>query len=246
MAKYICECCGKEYISKKKKSRWCSWDCRRKAGSIEHKCDCCGKTHKVINYNYQRYLNGEIHHLCCSRACADIMNRTQAQLICEHCGKPFNIYNCFRNIQKYCSRSCYEAARRQSLRNNSSDNCYKAIRDYIRDGLATWRRDMLSKFKYTCCLTGVHNNLVIHHCVSVNTLLNKAIEEIQLPLYDKFSDYTDEQLNSLMEHFLYIQGHDGINVCITQDVHKQFHKQYGYGNNTYEQWKEFVTLYNNQ
>jgi archaellum biogenesis protein FlaJ (TadC family) len=33
--------------------------------------------------------------------------------------------------------------------------------------------------------------------------------------------------------------------CLKEDIHKLFHKYYGYGNNTMEQWNEFVKKYNN-
>ena len=32
-------------------------------------------------------------------------------------------------------------------------------------------------------------------------------------------------------------------VRITEEVHKAFHEEYGYGDNTPEQWEEFVSNY---
>lgn len=42
---------------------------------------------------------------------------------------------------------------------------------------------------------------------------------------------------------LELQESYGAYVCIAENVHKEFHKQYGYGDNTLEQWNEFVENY---
>ena len=48
-----------------------------------------------------------------------------------------------------------------------------------------------------------------------------------------------------VDKFMELQDHYNAYVCITEDVHKLFHKIYGYGDNTVEQWDEYVTDYKN-
>lgn len=41
------------------------------------------------------------------------------------------------------------------------------------------------------------------------------------------------------------QEYYGDYICISESVHEQFHRQYGKGGNTREQWNEFIKYYNN-
>lgn len=45
------------------------------------------------------------------------------------------------------------------------------------------------------------------------------------------------------ETFLEIQEYYHAYVCISAEIHRLFHKEYGYGNNTEEQWNIFVNKY---
>jgi hypothetical protein len=67
---------------------------------------------------------------------------------------------------------------------------------------------------------------------------------MDFPLYEDFGLYTQEQLDDFLETFLELQEYYGEYVCITESVHKKFHSIYGCGDNTKEQWEEFVKNYN--
>ena len=98
---------------------------------------------------------------------------------------------------------------------------------------------------FICVLTGKRSNIIIHHIRGFNLILNEAIDKIKFPIYDNVSDYNDEQLDQIFNTFYSLQETYKNYVCITESVHKQFHSIYGYGNNTEEQWNEFVNIYYN-
>lgn len=73
--------------------------------------------------------------------------------------------------------------------------------------------------------------------------MQETIVLLDFPLYDNFLEYNDEQLDNFVEMFMSLQDYYGEYISINEDVHKQFHKQFGYGNNTKDQWNIFI---NNQ
>ena len=123
---------------------------------------------------------------------------------------------------------------------------YDDLADYIRGRLIMWKNQVKRNNNFTCALTGVRSNIIVHHIRSFNLILDEAIHQINFPIYNNINNYTDEQLNQIFDTFYNLQESYKNYVCLTESVHKQFHSIYGYGNNTEEQWKEFVDTYYKQ
>lgn len=120
---------------------------------------------------------------------------------------------------------------------------YKTLKKYIRCRLTPWRDRVRELNNYTCSLTGVRTNIIVHHIRGFNLLLYEAIKNLDLPIYEDISKYSQSQLDELLNEFLEIQESYHSYICINEDIHIEFHKEYGYGNNTEEQWNEFVNKY---
>ena len=121
---------------------------------------------------------------------------------------------------------------------------YKTLYTYVRQRITSWRNNVREKCNYVCAVTGERSNIIVHHIRGFNLLLEECIEMIDFPLYDDFGMYTQEQLDEFVESFLELQEYYGDYVCITEKVHNKFHSIYGCGNNTKEQWEEFIKNYN--
>lgn len=121
--------------------------------------------------------------------------------------------------------------------------CYKELASFIRARIQSWRNNIREKNNYVCEITGSRTNIVVHHCRGFNLLLNEAIESIGFEINENFSDYDIDKLEELVEVFLDIQEKYKEYVCVNEDVHRLFHNEYRYGNNTMEQWQEFVDKY---
>lgn len=120
---------------------------------------------------------------------------------------------------------------------------YNDLAEYIRGRLIPWIKQVKYRNDFRCALTSKRSNIIIHHIRGFNLILNEAIDKIKFPIYDNVSDYNDEQLNQIFNTFYNLQETYKKYICITESVHKQFHSIYGYGNNTEEQWNEFVNTY---
>lgn len=122
---------------------------------------------------------------------------------------------------------------------------YNNLYNYVRQRLVPWRNKTREERGYVCEVTGSKSNIIVHHTRGFNLLLEECIDMLDFPIYDDFSEYTQEQLDDFVNAFLELQEYYGAYVCITEDVHKKFHSIYGYGDNTQEQWNDFVSNYKN-
>lgn len=114
-----------------------------------------------------------------------------------------------------------------------------AITDYCRNLVR--KKDILSKNNYTCQLTGKTGRLAIHHIYSFNLMIQDAHKINNIEIKKTIDLYSKEELK-LIENYVIRWHDDECNyIVILEEIHKQFHKIYGNGNNTREQWLEFIS-----
>ena len=245
--KCTCDYCGKEFSVMKNRidaiergvyknmfcSRKCATDFQR--NSFTKTCKNCGNEFTVPN------VFKDIQKYCSHKCYVDFKNNHSKILIntCPNCGR---IYKTYHKEQTYCSREC---ARIASRLNPESPVPPENINIYIRQHLHTWRRKVLEKADYKCCLTGKDENLVAHHCRSFNLLMQETANNLNFQFKEHFSEYSEDELELFLNSFLELQESYSQYVCITESIHKLFHGIYGYGNNTIDQWNEFVEKFNN-
>lgn len=119
---------------------------------------------------------------------------------------------------------------------------YEDLTKFFRGQINQWKKDSLQKCNYQCVLTG-DKNFDIHHIVSFNVIMSEFITRYDMTLKDCFEDYSLEELNTLAEVFVKHHNEYPLGVCIDKNLHKTFHKMYGYINNE-EQWNTFVEKFN--
>ncbi len=244
--KKICEYCGKEFNGKKNQiccSRKCSNEL--KYPKIKVKCDCCGKEIYIKKYDLERSK----HHYC-SRECkykhqTDLFkcennpNYKNAIniVLCSNCGEKIEIYNSNMNNSDgatkknfYCSQECKAEHQKHILKGENNPNYGNG--DKIKgDKNPAWREDKTDEerekgryisgykefkkyvfeyFNYTCQITGQRGGNLVVHHLNGYN-------------WDK-------------EHRMDINNV----IVITEELHKEFHLIYGFGDNTREQFEQFI------
>ncbi|MDM0587667.1 HNH endonuclease [Clostridium perfringens] len=155
---------------------------------------------------------------------------------CSNCNKKFKILKCntvnSNKAQKqnlYCSKKCKSEHQKEILKGESNPNygngCRikgklnpnynftKTYEERVKGRLYTdyynWRNLIFEKYNYTCQCCNKQGGTLAAH---------------HLDGYNKFKEKRTDINNGTL-------------LC--SNCHKEFHKIYGYGNNTLEQFKEF-------
>ena len=221
---HICKICGVEFINDKKKSIYCSRECRglNDRKRIKYKCDYCGKECEQILSEYSKYKNHYCGSKCKTNHQSEIyfgeqhQSYSQIKYKCDYCGKECSMKKSHYENRKYhfCSVECMGEWRKGKFcRENSprwNPNKTDEERIYKREyqEYNKWHDCVFKRDNYTCIISGERNDIVAHHLYS----------------YNKYKELRTDINNG---------------VTISKDLHKEFHSKYGYGNNTLEQFKEF-------
>ncbi len=120
------------------------------------------------------------------------------------------------------------------------ESSYNNLSEYVRRNNLEWKEKSMINCKYKCILTGNRFD-DIHHIYGLNLILNETLDELGIEIKSTMDDYTEEELDNILNIFRIKQSEYPLGVCLCKEIHMLFHNKYGYGNNTEEQWEEFVS-----
>lgn len=244
----VCITCGTTFKSINPEAKYCSQKCKPQCSKIERvtvKCCVCGKEKKVTPHYRDSH-----DYFYCSRKCSSIGETgrrtgkdnprySQKEIVCENCGKMF--FRIESQIDQYkhnyCSVECknegfkilflkennpmYGKERRDM--HGANNWAWNPSRTYLERQSERklmenkrWRRDVFHRDDYTCKICGKRGGgNIVAH---------------HLDSYDWCKEKRFDVEN-------------GIVLC--EDCHKNFHRLYGYGKNTRNQFYEYQKGYAN-
>lgn len=116
---------------------------------------------------------------------------------------------------------------------------YDYLSEYIRKRNKQWKKDSIKNCGYQCVITQGRFQ-AIHHLYGMNLILKETLEELSMIEKEHFEDYTENELNIIVNKFYEVQSRYPLGLCLSKEIHKDFHDKYGYGNNTPEQFEKYL------
>lgn len=198
-----------------------------KSLKYKHICKNCGL----------EYKSKSEHSTFCSKKCQGEFNSNKQIVICDGCGNEFELskWEIDRSDKHFCSQECYGKWCSENRKGDKhpmygvhrfgeesphwNPNLTEEDRDRHRDNykISNWRQAIFARDNYICQVTGDNKGgNLVAH---------------HLNGYNKYKELRYDINNG---------------ITITEEIHKLFHKIYGYGNNTKEQFEEFKEKYKNK
>ena len=116
--------------------------------------------------------------------------------------------------------------------------------DDIRKSLFNWKNNIREIYNHQCPIT--HKNkldTIVHHLYSLSSIYNDVINELNLDvkLHDTIENNDLSEKDKQLIISKVVEKHTNkTGILIDKDIHIAFHKQYGYGENTPEQFDRFL------
>lgn len=144
-------------------------------------------------------------------------------------------------MQKKCANEALKGENHWNWKGGASE-----IIDYLRKSLKDWKKEVMQRDNYACVLSGQKQDFVIHHLKGFNTIVEEASINVGVPVLKKFNEYENlTDVEKLKAEVLRLHTAD-LGITLNKDIHILFHRLYGKGNNTPEQFNEFKEKYLNK
>ena len=148
------------------------------------------------------------------------------------------------NLRK--GKGCYECGLEKNKRENHHNwkGGITPLHNHLRGIIQKWKIASFEKHNYTCDITGVKcNSNVVHHLYGFDSILQETMSTLNLPIHENIQRYTIDELTEIEQLCLKLHFKYGLGVCLSEEIHVEFHRLYGYGKNTPEQYFEFKKTY---
>ena len=137
-------------------------------------------------------------------------------MVCEVCGKKYEIVNSLAPTSKTCSKKCDRERRRTVYKGKNNPNWrggINTLHSQIRTSIEylDWRKSVFERDKYICQCCGKAScaDITSHHL-------------------NAFASFPEQRMDI----------DNGTTLC--EQCHRGFHSQYGKGNNTIQQFEQYV------
>ena len=129
-------------------------------------------------------------------------------------------------------------------RQNRGFKTYDCLNKFLRGQIQDWKTESMKRCSYQCVLTG-SKDFEIHHLYPVNRIIEDIFKKYNLVQKENYQDYTQEEIDEILEKFKYEQSLHPYGVCVEKSLHTLFHHIYGKYNISEEQWNQFVNDFKN-
>lgn len=119
-----------------------------------------------------------------------------------------------------------------------------SIREYLGAKVEYWFSNAKQQANYTCQLTGKKGCILhTHHLYAFGLIIQDAHTKNNIPIHSQIGEYTQDELQILTDYVKWWHKDNSNAVVLCKEAHNLFHKIYGAGGNTPEQYMEFKQRY---
>lgn len=108
----------------------------------------------------------------------------------------------------------------------------------LRTQISEWKQKSMEYCNYRCVITGLYFDN-IHHLYNFRDI----VDILHLEMKQRVEDYTELEFKAIISFLKKKHTEHGLGACLVKDIHKLFHDNYGYTNNTYQQFEDFSNRY---
>lgn len=109
----------------------------------------------------------------------------------------------------------------------------------LRSDTKGWMKDSMCICNYKCVITGKAYD-DIHHLTPFRTIVNDALYICDLDERQLVKDYEKNEISDLKDILILLHDEYGFGACLNKEVHRLFHKEYGYYNTTVYDFADFL------